>query len=74
MPERRFVHRRDSIPDQGSPISTQEQARLLNDPEVPIQTEHSATERNHAEKNANHAAIRPTPRTPEHFVETEKAV
>jgi len=36
MTARRFVRRSNRIPDQQSLISTQEQARLLNDPAVPI--------------------------------------
>jgi hypothetical protein len=36
MPEKRFVRRKNSILDQDSLVSTQEQARLLNDPAVPI--------------------------------------
>ena len=37
MPEKRFARRRNSMPDQESLVSTQEQARLLNDPAVPIE-------------------------------------
>lgn len=36
MPDRNFVRRRNSIPDQFSVISSDEQARLLNDPDIPL--------------------------------------
>lgn len=44
MPETRFVRRRKGIPEQASPVSTQEQARLLNDPAVPINNVGTSTQ------------------------------
>jgi hypothetical protein len=43
MPDRRFVRRRNRIPDQQCPVSTQEQARLLNDPALPSDNVHRTT-------------------------------
>lgn len=48
MPEKRLVRRRKSIPDQSSPVSTHEQARLLNDPSVPLNHAQGASESEHS--------------------------
>jgi hypothetical protein len=57
MPDKRFVRRRKSIPEQPSPVSSQEQARLLNDPAVATDDEHRATaEMNNSGKSNRGAA------------------
>jgi len=48
MPEKRFVRRRNSLPDQRSPVSNGEQARLLNDPAVPLDRIQRAPESEHS--------------------------
>jgi len=48
MPEKRFVRRRNSLPDQRSPVSNGEQARLLNDPAVPLDHIQRASESEHS--------------------------
>jgi hypothetical protein len=48
MPEKRFVRPRNSLPDQSSQVSTREQARLLNDPDVPLDHVHGASESEHS--------------------------
>jgi hypothetical protein len=73
MPNRNFVRRRKNIPDQASPISGQEQARLLNDPAVPINKVRSSTESDHDNQQANGVAGRSTRPTPQQFIESETA-
>lgn len=70
MPEKRFVRRRNSIPDQGSLVSEREQARLLNDPAVPTDSVH--TESDHDERRTSGAAARSTGQTPREFIEDGK--
>ncbi len=36
MPDRKFIRRKHLMPDESSLVSSQEQARLLNDPDVPF--------------------------------------
>ena len=45
----RFVRRRNRVPDQVSSISAREQARLLNDPAVPLEEESTAAPANTTE-------------------------
>lgn len=52
MPEIRFARRRNRTPDQTSPVSRQEQARLLNDPAVPTSRVLTSTERKQEEDPA----------------------
>ncbi|HVO61002.1 MAG TPA: hypothetical protein VMT53_08700 [Terriglobales bacterium] len=69
MPDRRFVRRRNRIPDQPSPVSTQEQARLLNDPGVRTDNMHRTTSSEAADYKTSGGDGRQTGRA---LVENEK--
>ena len=73
MPERRFVRRRNNIPHQASLVTTQEQARLLNDPAVPTDTEHNPTETGHGQGRSSGAENPPIRRTGTELVENKRA-
>ena len=70
MPDRRLVRRRNRIPDQQSLVSTQEQARLLNDPAVPIDNGHRTSSSEGGEYEASGAERHQTGRA---LVENENA-
>lgn len=74
MPEKRFVRRRKSIPDQSSPVSTGEQARLLNDPSVPLDHAQgaSASEHSHPENRLRTSRLQ-VERTAENFYADDEA-
>lgn len=72
MPETRFVRRRKGIADQASRVSTQEQARLLNDPAVPIDHVEASAESDQGQKGKNGAGAESTQQTPQEFLEEKK--
>ena len=73
MPDKRFVRRRNGIPEQASPVSSQEQARLLNDPAVPIDDEYHATAEMNNNGKANGGAAQSIRRTRGDFAENQEA-
>lgn len=73
MPEKRFIRRRNIAPDQGPVVSTQEQARLLNDPAVPIDNVHIPAESDHGQKRSDGARAESTQQPHQEFLEKQKA-
>ncbi|HEX6502306.1 MAG TPA: hypothetical protein VF011_03590 [Terriglobales bacterium] len=73
MPEKRFVRRRKSIPEQSSPVSTREQARLLNDPSVPLDHAQGASASEHTSENQLRTSRLQVDRTAENFYADDEA-
>ena len=73
MPEKRFVRRRSNILDQAPLVSPQEQARLLNDPTVPIEHRSNAGENDNDHKTSGTTENGPIGLTRREFVANERA-